>query len=661
MICLNNEKFNIIIDETTGCITSIKNPADNEDMNWCVDGAQWGKINSKNTDMLHNHEGKLCREMTLEKFSVQKKRVASVYSNGMLKVTVLRFFTEDGNFRERYTVENMRDSDVFIAQNNFGIILPVNDRYPSAEECMRRRCHAHIWCGKSTSYINALRMGKSDINLGVVLTRGALESYSQLDVWHSNRGIFQFNSLYFTITPDEKYILEWELFWHNGNSDFENKIGVYPQTIVVKSDNYTVFLGEKIRFSFDVPKGCSDISVLCRDCEVPYTVMGRTVFAEYTPSFLGEYRFDINAGGIETYTEFFVSEDVESLVLKRLDFISEKQQYLNKNSDLYGAYLIYDTKEKHHIFDGELGDHNACRERVGMALLMAKYLQTHSAPKLYTSLMLFIEFLKREFYDEERGMVYGDIHKNEKRLRLYNAPWIVQLFSEMYLLTKDSYYSEHIVKILRRYYELGGANFYPNGISFVKALSALKAAKSENINEVIDLFKSHAENIIKKGIYYPPHEVNYEQTIVTPAVTLISEIGAVTGEKRYTVEAKAHIETLERFSGHQPSFHLNEIPIRFWDDFWFGKGGTYGDTFPHYWSCLTARAFADYYSISGDEKYHIAAKRCIKNCLCLFNERGEGSCAYVYPYYVNGKRGEFYDEWANDQDYALYFYLDIAE
>ena len=42
-----------------------------------------------------------------------------------------------------------------------------------------------------------------------------------------------------------------------------------------------------------------------------------------------------------------------------------------------------------------------------------------------------------------------------------------------------------------------------------------------------------------------------------------------------------------------------------------------------------------------------------------FGENGEGSCAYVYPFRLNETRGEFYDEWANDQDFALYFALEL--
>ena len=64
----------------------------------------------------------------------------------------------------------------------------------------------------------------------------------------------------------------------------------------------------------------------------------------------------------------------------------------------------------------------------------------------------------------------------------------------------------------------------------------------------------------------------------------------------------------------------------------------------------------DYYNASGDTVYKAAAEEGIRNCFCLFTEDGEGSCAYVYPYRVNDRKGEFYDDWANDQDFALYFY-----
>ena len=36
---------------------------------------------------------------------------------------------------------------------------------------------------------------------------------------------------------------------------------------------------------------------------------------------------------------------------------------------------------------------------------------------------------------------------------------------------------------------------------------------------------------------------------------------------------------------------------------------------------------------------------------------GRVSCAYIYPFKVNGREGEFNDSYANDQDWGLYFYL----
>lgn len=51
-------------------------------------------------------------------------------------------------------------------------------------------------------------------------------------------------------------------------------------------------------------------------------------------------------------------------------------------------------------------------------------------------------------------------------------------------------------------------------------------------------------------------------------------------------------------------------------------------------------------------------KHLLKECLCLFNSNGEAYCAYVYPLVSNGIKGGFYDDCANDQDFALYFAME---
>jgi hypothetical protein len=233
---------------------------------------------------------------------------------------------------------------------------------------------------------------------------------------------------------------------------------------------------------------------------------------------------------------------------------------------------------------------------------------------------------------------------------------LTSLLTELYYLTGDKQNLHNVVKIFEGYYVGGGAHFYPNGLSPYRTLKAYdQAGMTEEGKKIFDFFVAHTDNMIKVGPAYPKHEVNYEQTIVTPAATFISEMGKYTGDEKYTVGAKGHIINLERFGGKQPSFHLYDTPIRYWDGYWFGKKRLWGDVFPHYWSCLSARSFTAFGDISGDKKYKKMAEENMRNCLCLFTPDGRGSAAYMYPHTCNGVDGEFYDVWANDQDFALYF------
>ncbi len=663
---MKNSYLDISFNEKNGSISSLVFAEDNSQMNWCSKGAGWGLIRSYNRrndwDEVNRCAVPAAEGMKLQGFVQSESTAASVYSNGMLEVRVDRFFSENGRLCERYTVKNLREFDVFVGQDNFGVYVPLCDNYTYAEECLKYRCNTHIWCGGSTAYINALRMGESDINLGLVLTEGKLDSYSVEGSNSNVRGKFILNSSFFTLMKgEERVILEWEIFTHKGNEDFYKVISEYENTLKVTADYFTVHEDDMIEFSACGASVCRKTTISCNGESVAAEICGNRLTVKYKPTHPGEYRFEIKTGENVTYTEFCVVPGLSDLIKRRVDFIVENQQYRRENDPLDGAFLIYDTAEKHPVYDSAFGDHNACKERIGMALLITKYLQKNNDPKVRAALDRYVDFLFREFYDNDSGTVYGYDGKHNDRVRLYDAPWSTLLFAELYCLTGDPLYTERIAKTLTWYYTQGGEKFYPNGLSFGKIMTVLRESKNPDAEKIFDLIKVHAENIISNGIFYPRHEVNYEQTIVTPAVTHIAEMGALTGEKRYTEEAEKHIKNLERFNGHSPSFHLDEIPIRYWDDFWFGKAAVMGDTFPHYWSCLTARSYFAYYKISGDKKYLTAGRKCLRNCLCLFNEKGEGSCAYVYPYDLDGKRGQFYDEWANDQDFALYFTLELID
>jgi hypothetical protein len=78
---------------------------------------------------------------------------------------------------------------------------------------------------------------------------------------------------------------------------------------------------------------------------------------------------------------------------------------------------------------------------------------------------------------------------------------------------------------------------------------------------------------------------------------------------------------------------------------------------PHYWSTLTSEAFARYALITGKKEYSKRAETIVKNNLCNIFEDGSASCAYVYPARINGIKAGVFDPFANDQDWALVFYL----
>ena len=640
-------------DRDKGTLCSLRHSDD--PMEWCA--GPWGCL--RMTTM----SGDLGFEMMpLTECRITENGCFSAYRLRGLGVSVTRQVSPGGRIRERYEFRNERAADLFLRHGDVGILLPFQDKYTDADDCMRHRCHTHLWCGGSTAYVLALRMGVSAVNLGLVLTAGSVSTYSIQDAAAGDRGIFVFDCEAVHLHPDETFVLEWELFWTSDTDDFYRHTASFDSFLRMEAPHFTVFTGEPIKFSAILPATTQTVSMDCAGQVIPYTREGRTVHVRYEPKTLGAHRMEITYDGRRTFADFFVSERPETVIKKRVQFIVKNQQCHDSGSHLDGAYLIYDNQTGELYYDVSFYDHNACRERIGMALLIAKYLQSHPEDAAARqSLERYVVFLKREFYDENTGEVFNDIQRNNGYFRLYNAPWVAQLFTEMYFLTGEEWYLRQVKKIFDFFYQKGGERFYPNAIEIGLVMQAFQQSRLKAEGDALtDAFKRHVEHMVRLGRHYPKHEVNYEQTIVAPAVTFIAQMGRQTGDPAYTAAAKEHVETLKRFNGVQPSFHLHEIPIRYWDDYWFGKARIQGDTFPHYWSCLTARAFMDYYWISGNPAYRDSAIECMRNCFCLFDAAGHGSAAYVYPYRIGTKSGEFYDDWANDQDFALYFAMEFV-
>lgn len=626
--------FDVIYDNSSGGILSLRNINDGDSMNWVEGNSVWGTI--KGAEFVS------CK--------IKNDKTVAVFANKKLDIRVERSVSED-KLTERYVFNNACDFPVFIRKGEIGIYTTFNDSYDGADICMTQRCNTHIWCGGNTSWVNALKMGVSDINLGLVLTKGSIDCYSVEREWEkqsNDRGDFVLHPGAFTLEKGECYTIEWELFFHTGTEDFFGKLKEHD-LIIPTAKHYTVFEEEMIEISVSKPvKVMLDGEALAENTDK----------LSFLPFRTGEHNFILKHEEQQTNIRIFVAEAIEKLVEKRVNYIVDNQQYHREDSPIDGAYLVYDTKEKMQYFDNSFFDHNASRERMGMGLLIAEYLKINNNEKIKESFEKYKKFFFEHIIDSESGEVFNSINRDNSYYRLYNYSWAIMFLVDLYYLEKNTEYLEIMVKAIKRYYCDGGSKFYPNGWFLAETVSALRECGDETTAEdILNLYREHVMNMVKIGTSYPPHEVNYEQTIVTPGATMITQYMLATGTEEFLADAKKQIDVLARFNGNQPDYHLYETAIRHWDGFWFGKYMMYGDTFPHYWSSLTGLSYLNYYKLTKEEEYLKKAEENVRNCLCLFDTLGAASCAYLYPYKINGKKGEFFDEWANDQDFALYYYL----
>lgn len=595
--------------------------------------------------------GGTCAAATVEEVRRDGEALYVRYRTPKLRVDVTRVPEED-RYTETYTFVNDSAVDVFTRRGEIGIWFPLCDRYEGADICLASRAHTHLFCGGNTAWICALRMGLSDINLGVVLTAGSVDAYSvERDParYSNERGDFLLHPAAVHLAAGASCTLAFTYFFHTGREDFLQKAAAFPAALCVRARTFSVFIGEPLTLTFSQPAAVSDGTALLSSPATTFT---------FTPQTPGEHRLTLTyADGRHTCARIFVAPAFETLVRARLDFIVSRQQYRGEGA-LHGAFLLYDNEEEHPYFDNTFSDHNASRERLGMGILLAAWLQNHPDERLREALDLYVWFVEREFFDPATGDVYNTVGKDPSFKRLYNAPWIARFMTELYYLTHDTEYLGKMFRCMERYYAGGGARFYPNGLSMTEMVWSLReAGMSREADRLLSLLRAHVDNMMEIGLHYPKHEVNFEQTIVTPAATFLCQFYLLTGEEKYRSAARGQMYILSRFDGFAPDHHLFEVAIRHWDDFWFGKRAMLGDTFPHDWSILSSVSYHHFYEIGGGKEWEERARAGARACLSLFDPDGRAHAAYLFPYAVNGERGEFYDPYANDQDFALYFYL----
>jgi len=366
---------------------------------------------------------------------------------------------------------------------------------------------------------------------------------------------------------------------------------------------------------------------------------------------------DVEADGKKTFVEVLVVSDFGELVKRRMDFYIEKQRYQSLDDPRRGAFLCYDNETEKMVFNwlpevGHSNDFTEGRERNGMGIALAEMRYRLDVAEDYARFV-------RTALQEENYRTWGE-WAPRKWHRIYNYAWVARLYFDLFAATGKAEYLDHGVGTIRAFVRAkkdGDAlKFYTIDMPIRQSLALLEnAGRADEAAELARYFRTMCDNYIAAGVFVPKSEVNYEQSIIVPAANSLVEFYLATGEKKYLDGALVLLPAVEAFNGRQPSWHLNDIAIRHWDGYWFGKRKMFGDTFPHYWSDITADLFGNLAEATGDESYLRRAKAICKANLGLLTEDGRGGCAYLYPDAVDGRPGKFLDPMANDQDWAIVF------
>lgn len=665
---MENNKLKISFNDKTGYVNTISIDGDSTRMNFIKNDKNMGEL-------LLNviNENTWCFEPTtfqLISFSKKDNYAEAIYSLQGLRLTVTYRLIEN-RLSIQYLIKNNNPFPYYFKNADLKISIPFNDVFVGSEYCKTNACHMHVWTGLESSYVFAERMTTTNNCLGVVMTKGSISGYTQNiePHWDSNgsfRGDIFLNLSSCHLLQNEELEFSYSIFSALDREDFLRQAKNFENYIDIRCENgYTVEIDNPIDFKAICKNPIRQAEAFIGKKKIRCDVRDNVLNISYKPTAVGETKINLRINGINTYVLFNVIPPIDKLIEKRIAFIVKNQQCLEKNSPLYGAYLLYDYKDESQYFNYLFPDHNACRERFGIPALIAKWLQAHPNEKFRKSLDLFIEFLFRECVDANTGFVSNSISLSPDRPRLYNIPWVMNVLVELYKLTKKESYVDILIKVIRFYYTSQngeGLKFYPDGCIFSESFDLIKRLnKRDEAKDIFAYFKEHTQNIIDIGLNYPSHEVCYEQAIVAPAVTLLLDRYRVFEDESTLSKIDDHLFSLKRFDGFQPDFHLNKIAIRYWDAFWFGDSHTYGDTLPQYWSAYSGIAFAYYGILTNDKDALNYARQNALNCLSLFDKNGKGYSAYIYPDILNGADGKYYDNFSNDQDLGLYFILKIFD
>ena len=555
------------------------------------------------------------------------------------------------SWTEAYEIRNTGEQPLSIG--SLAVSAPWRDTYFSATDSLRSAVHAHLWTGGRDSWVWAQPMDGSGPGLGLMLTEGGLEAYSveSRDIVTSSniRG-----HLYLHVTdharqptamggqrpiildPGSGYRWSWRLDWYDDLRDFAAARS-RDRPPLITADRLSAEAGESIGL------------VLAAGATAP---SGPTV----TPP-PGTHDVWAERGNERSRVTVHVHPPLREVVERRIRFALDHQRPVERSDVRRGAFVPYDNRSGLTVLPGAWNDWNDARERIGTAQLLQQALRLGwgEQAELTDALTGYEEFVRTTLLGDD-GTVADD-SRRPRHARLYNFPWFAR-----FLLDQGDL--DAAVAVLDRYYGDGGEHFLAFDLGPLLTDLAGRLGSVDRRGDA-DRMRSHllghARAFLQHGEELPAHEVNYEQSMVAPLVDLLLAAHLVDPSVVPGAEVTRRLRWLTAFAADQPDVRLRQVPIRHWDGYWFGALRLWGDTFPHYWSMLSAAVYAAVpAALVGDderERLQQAAADILAANLTGFFADGSATCAFVYPSCVNGRPAHVADPLANDQDWALVYAL----
>ena len=555
------------------------------------------------------------------------------------------------SWRETYALRNTAEHPTTVG--SLAVSTPWRDTYFSAADSLRNAVHAHLWTGGRDAWVWAQPMDGSGPGLGLVLTEGALEAYSvesrniatssnlrghlYLHVTdHARNPTAMGGQRPITLAPGEILSWSWRIDWYDDLPAFaQARAAIRPPLIT--ADRLSAEVGQAVGLR-----------------------LADGVSTPHGDAFTGEpgtHDLWAERAGERSRITVHVHPPLREVVERRIRFALDHQRPTERADVRRAAFVPYDNRTGLTVQPGAWNDWNDARERVGTAQLLqqARRLGWGDRDELDDALTAYEEFVRTTLVAAD-GTVADD-SRRPRHERLYNFPWFAR-----FLLDQGDL--DAAVAVLDRYYADGGEHFlaFDLGPLLTAVAGRLDVAdRGDDADRMRSHLLGHARAFLAYGEELPAHEVNYEQSMVAPLVDLLLAAHLVDPAVVPAAEVTRRLRWLTAFAADQQDVRLRHVPIRHWDGFWFGGLRLWGDTFPHYWSMLSAAVYAavppGLVDDAERERLRAAADDILAANLTGFFADGSATCAFVYPSCVNGRPAHVADPLANDQDWALVYAL----